>query len=166
MTSIKLPTHPAQISVLPLGSRWALEQAAEVPVAARREPLRVGDRHRHRTGPAAVQMLVVAVRVGARAEHHEQAGAEPVRVENAATAAEALTEPRGGSDFFGASSVAEDRGDHFVVRGMKRFIVGAEGADECAAAVRGQLALGADAVIMHGASPDELAPIVDAYADS
>jgi len=36
---------------------------------------------------------------------------------------------------------------------------------ECAAAVRGQVALGADAVIMHGASPDELAPIVDAYAD-
>jgi len=39
-------------------------------------------------------------------------------------------------------------------------------ADECASAVRGQLDLGADAVIMHGASPDELAPIVDAYADS
>ena len=37
-------------------------------------------------------------------------------------------------------------------------------ADECASAVRGQLDLGADAVIMHGASPDELAPIVDAYA--
>ena len=31
-------------------------------------------------------------------------------------------------------------------------------------AVRGQFDLGADAVIMHGASPDELAPIVDAYA--
>jgi hypothetical protein len=37
-------------------------------------------------------------------------------------------------------------------------------ADQCAASVRGQLDLGADAVIMHGASPDELAPIVDAYA--
>jgi probable F420-dependent oxidoreductase len=37
-------------------------------------------------------------------------------------------------------------------------------AAECADAVRGQFALGADAVIMHGASPDELAPIVDAYA--
>ena len=35
---------------------------------------------------------------------------------------------------------------------------------ECADAVRGQFALGADAVIMHGASPDELAPIVGAYA--
>jgi len=50
--------------------------------------------------------------------------------------AEALTEPRGGSDFFGASSRAEDRGDHFVVRGMKRFIVGAEGADYFLAYVR------------------------------
>ena len=44
-------------------------------------------------------------------------------------AAEALTEPRGGSDFFGATSVARDLGDHFVLRGMKRFVVGAEGAD-------------------------------------
>ncbi len=51
-------------------------------------------------------------------------------------AAEALTEPRGGSDFFGAASRAEDRGDHFVVRGMKRFIVGAEGADFFLAYVR------------------------------
>ncbi len=33
----------------------------------------------------------------------------------------------------------------------------------CAAAVRGQLDLGADAVILHGASPDELAPVVAAY---
>jgi probable F420-dependent oxidoreductase len=39
-------------------------------------------------------------------------------------------------------------------------------ADQCAAAVRGQFDLGADAVIMHGASPDELAPIVDSYATS
>lgn len=36
-------------------------------------------------------------------------------------------------------------------------------ADQCAVAVRGQFDLGADAVIMHGASPGELAPIVDAY---
>jgi probable F420-dependent oxidoreductase len=37
-------------------------------------------------------------------------------------------------------------------------------AEDCATAVRGQFDLGADAVIMHGASPDDLAPIVDAYA--
>jgi len=44
-------------------------------------------------------------------------------------AAECLTEPRGGSDFFGATTKAEDRGDHFILNGQKRFIVGAEGAD-------------------------------------
>lgn len=44
-------------------------------------------------------------------------------------AAECLTEPRGGSDFFGATTRAEDRGDHFVLNGQKRFIVGGEGAD-------------------------------------
>ncbi|MBI2895308.1 MAG: acyl-CoA/acyl-ACP dehydrogenase [Deltaproteobacteria bacterium] len=54
--------------------------------------------------------------------------------------AEALTEPRGGSDFFGAATRAEDRGDHFVVRGMKRFIVGAEGADFFLTYVRTNLA--------------------------
>jgi alkylation response protein AidB-like acyl-CoA dehydrogenase len=43
--------------------------------------------------------------------------------------AEALTEPRGGSDFFGATTKAELDGDHFIVNGQKRFVVGAEGAD-------------------------------------
>jgi acyl-CoA dehydrogenase len=43
--------------------------------------------------------------------------------------AEALTEPRGGSDFFGAATRAERRGDHFVLNGQKRFVVGSEGAD-------------------------------------
>jgi len=44
-------------------------------------------------------------------------------------AAECLTEPRGGSDFFGTTTTAENKGDHFVLNGQKRFIVGAEGAD-------------------------------------
>ncbi|MBU0992942.1 MAG: acyl-CoA/acyl-ACP dehydrogenase [Proteobacteria bacterium] len=44
-------------------------------------------------------------------------------------AAECLTEPRGGSDFFGTSTMAEDKGDHFLLNGQKRFIVGGEGAD-------------------------------------
>ncbi len=43
--------------------------------------------------------------------------------------AEGLTEPRGGSDFFGATTVAVREGDHFVLHGQKRFIVGGEGAD-------------------------------------
>lgn len=44
-------------------------------------------------------------------------------------AAECLTEPRGGSDFFGTTTKAEERGDYFLINGQKRFIVGAEGAD-------------------------------------
>ncbi len=44
-------------------------------------------------------------------------------------AAECLTEPRGGSDFFGTATTARDMGDHFIVNGQKRFIVGGEGAD-------------------------------------
>ncbi len=44
-------------------------------------------------------------------------------------AAEALTEPRGGSDFFGATTTARRDGDSFVLNGAKRFVVGAEGAD-------------------------------------
>jgi alkylation response protein AidB-like acyl-CoA dehydrogenase len=44
-------------------------------------------------------------------------------------AAECLTEPRGGSDFFGTTTTAVDQGDHFILNGQKRFIVGGEGAD-------------------------------------
>lgn len=43
--------------------------------------------------------------------------------------AEALTEPRGGSDFFGATTRADWDGDGYVISGQKRFVVGAEGAD-------------------------------------
>jgi len=43
--------------------------------------------------------------------------------------AEALTEPRGGSDFFGATTIAKKDGDHYYLNGQKRFVVGAEGAD-------------------------------------
>jgi alkylation response protein AidB-like acyl-CoA dehydrogenase len=45
------------------------------------------------------------------------------------TVAEALTEPRGGSDFFGTTTTAVRDGDGFRLRGQKRFVVGAEGAD-------------------------------------
>jgi butyryl-CoA dehydrogenase len=44
-------------------------------------------------------------------------------------AAEGLTEPRGGSDFFGATTVARRDGSDWILNGQKRFIVGAEGAD-------------------------------------
>ncbi len=35
--------------------------------------------------------------------------------------------------------------------------------EQCAAAIRGQLALGCDGVILHGATPTELVPVLDAY---
>jgi alkanesulfonate monooxygenase SsuD/methylene tetrahydromethanopterin reductase-like flavin-dependent oxidoreductase (luciferase family) len=35
--------------------------------------------------------------------------------------------------------------------------------EQCVATVRRQMDLGADAVILHGATPTELAPVVDAY---
>lgn len=44
-------------------------------------------------------------------------------------AAECLTEPRGGSDFFGAATKARKDGSDWIITGQKRFIVGAEGAD-------------------------------------
>lgn len=50
-------------------------------------------------------------------------------LEGRLTVAEALTEPRGGSDFFGATTRATREGDVYILNGQKRFIVGAEGAD-------------------------------------
>ncbi len=50
-------------------------------------------------------------------------------VEGQVTVAEALTEPRGGSDFFGTTTTAHRQGDNFFLEGQKRFVVGAEGAD-------------------------------------
>nr|MDO8100630.1 acyl-CoA dehydrogenase family protein [Candidatus Njordarchaeota archaeon] len=43
--------------------------------------------------------------------------------------AEALTEPRGGSDFFGTTTIARKEGNSYILKGQKRFVVGAEGAD-------------------------------------
>ncbi len=43
--------------------------------------------------------------------------------------AEGLTEPRGGSDFFGTITSAVAQGDHFVINGEKRFVAGGIGAD-------------------------------------
>lgn len=42
---------------------------------------------------------------------------------------EALTEARGGSYFFGATTRAVPDGDFFILNGQKRFVVGAEAAD-------------------------------------
>ncbi len=45
------------------------------------------------------------------------------------TSAEGLTEPRGGSDFFGTITTAEKRNGVYVLNGEKRFIAGAVEAD-------------------------------------
>ncbi|MGQ9492938.1 MAG: acyl-CoA dehydrogenase family protein [Anaerolineae bacterium] len=50
-------------------------------------------------------------------------------LEGKLTCAEALTEPRGGSDFFGTTTQARRDGHYYILNGQKRFIVGAEGAD-------------------------------------
>ncbi|NWF95671.1 MAG: acyl-CoA/acyl-ACP dehydrogenase [Candidatus Thorarchaeota archaeon] len=42
---------------------------------------------------------------------------------------EGLTEPRGGSDFFGTNTIAVKKGDRFVLNGEKRFVAGGVGAD-------------------------------------
>ena len=44
-------------------------------------------------------------------------------------AAEGLTEPRGGSDFFGTTTRAEKRGNVWILNGTKRFIAGGKVAD-------------------------------------
>ena len=61
-------------------------------------------------------------------EEQKQKYLKPM-LEGKLVAAEALTEPRGGSDFFGATTKAFLEGDHFILNGQKRFVVGAEGAD-------------------------------------
>jgi acyl-CoA dehydrogenase len=42
---------------------------------------------------------------------------------------EGLTEPRGGSDFFGTNSTAVKKNDVFIINGEKRFVAGGVGAD-------------------------------------
>ncbi len=43
--------------------------------------------------------------------------------------AEGLTEPRGGSDFFGTTTRAERKGNKWILNGVKRFIAGGKVAD-------------------------------------
>ena len=74
-----------------------------------------------------VSIVGEAINVFGTAEQKER-WLRPV-IEGKLTVAEALTEPRGGSDFFGATTTARREGDTYVLNGQKRFIVGAEGAD-------------------------------------
>jgi acyl-CoA dehydrogenase len=61
-------------------------------------------------------------------EHLKEKYLRPT-IEGKLTAAEALTEPRGGSDFFGATCTARKDGNSYILSGQKRFVVGSEGAD-------------------------------------
>ena len=61
-------------------------------------------------------------------EQQKQTFLKPT-LEGRLTCAEALTEPRGGSDFFGTTCQARREGDSYILSGQKRFVVGAEGAD-------------------------------------
>ncbi len=61
-------------------------------------------------------------------EEHKQTYLAPT-IAGKLFCSEALTEPRGGSDFFGATTTGKREGDNFILHGQKRFIVGAEGSD-------------------------------------
>ncbi len=61
-------------------------------------------------------------------EEQKEKWLEPL-IKGEKIAAEALTEPRGGSDFFGTTTMAKKDGNEYMLRGQKRFIVGAAEAD-------------------------------------
>ena len=61
-------------------------------------------------------------------EWHKEKFLKPI-IRGEKIAAEGLTEPRGGSDFFGTTTRAEKRGRVWVLNGEKRFIAGGKVAD-------------------------------------
>ncbi len=61
-------------------------------------------------------------------EEHKKKYLVPI-LKGEMVSAEGLTEPRGGSDFFGTNTIAEKDGDVYYLTGEKRFIAGAKAAD-------------------------------------
>ncbi|MBO8183789.1 MAG: acyl-CoA/acyl-ACP dehydrogenase [Archaeoglobus sp.] len=61
-------------------------------------------------------------------EWHKEEFLKPI-IKGKKLSAEGLTEPRGGSDFFGTTTKAEKKGDKWILNGMKRFIAGGKTAD-------------------------------------
>ncbi|MEX2723610.1 MAG: acyl-CoA dehydrogenase family protein [Candidatus Freyarchaeota archaeon] len=61
-------------------------------------------------------------------EEHKKKYLVPI-LKGEMVAAEGLTEPRGGSDFFGTNTIAKKDGDVYYLTGEKRFIAGAKAAD-------------------------------------
>ncbi len=74
---------------------------------------------------------------------------------------EVVSNFQGGLDVAGTPEVLEHVASILPEEWLAPMASGS--AADCAAAVKGQLALGCDGVIMHGATPTELAPIVAAY---
>ncbi|MDG2028368.1 MAG: TIGR03857 family LLM class F420-dependent oxidoreductase [Acidimicrobiales bacterium] len=75
---------------------------------------------------------------------------------------EVVSNFRGGLDVAGTPEVLEHVATLIPEDWMAPMAAGSP--EQCVDAIRGQLALGCDGVILHGATPDELAPIVAAYA--
>lgn len=61
-------------------------------------------------------------------EHQKEKYLKPM-LKGEKVSAEGLTEPRGGSDFFGTASTAKKEDDHYIFNGQKRFIAGGSEAD-------------------------------------
>ncbi len=61
-------------------------------------------------------------------EWHKEEFLKPI-IKGKKISAEGLTEPRGGSDFFGTTTRAEKKGNVWVLNGAKRFIAGGKVAD-------------------------------------
>ncbi|AGK61154.1 Acyl-CoA dehydrogenase [Archaeoglobus sulfaticallidus PM70-1] len=61
-------------------------------------------------------------------EWHKEEFLKPI-IKGKKLSAEGLTEPRGGSDFFGTTTKAEKRGNKWILNGTKRFIAGGKVAD-------------------------------------
>ena len=109
-----------------------------LPAGVRRPGPRMGRgvyRHRgdgHPGHPAGLPLLagLDRGRVHERVRHRRAEAEVPqAHLRGQAVLLRGPTEPRGGSDFFGATTTAKREGDDYVLHGQKRFIVGAEGAD-------------------------------------
>jgi alkylation response protein AidB-like acyl-CoA dehydrogenase len=61
-------------------------------------------------------------------EWHKEEFLKPI-IKGKKLSAEGLTEPRGGSDFFGTTTKAEKKGNKWILNGTKRFIAGGKVAD-------------------------------------
>ncbi len=61
-------------------------------------------------------------------EWHKEEFLKPI-IKGKKISAEGLTEPRGGSDFFGTTTKAEKKGNKWILNGAKRFIAGGKVAD-------------------------------------